>query len=68
MPLHMCYNMYMDIKNIREQLVLTAEELAQKLGVSVTTVSRWETGRHRPSKLAKHRLKEVLRAKQDIDE
>lgn len=57
----------MDVKETRKQLGLTAEELAQKLGVSVTTVSRWETGRHKPSKLAKRRMKEVLQAKQDID-
>jgi len=57
---YICYNLVMDIKKVREQLGLTAEELAQKLGVSVTTVSRWETGRHKPSKLAKRRLKEVI--------
>jgi len=50
----------MDVKELRKQLGLTAEELAQKLGVSVGTVSRWETGRNKPSKLARHRLKEVL--------
>ena len=55
----------MDIKKAREKLGLTAEELAQKLGVSVTTVSRWETGRHKPSKLARNRIKEVVDQQQD---
>lgn len=53
----------MNIKELREQLGLTEEELAQKLGVSVSTVSRWETGKHRPSRLAKKRLKEILNNK-----
>ena len=55
----------MDIKKVREQLGLTAEELAQRLGVSVTTISRWETGRHKPSKLARNRIKEVVDQRQD---
>ena len=56
----MCYDKIMDIRGLRKQLGLTAEELAQKLGVSVGTVSRWETGKNKPSRLAKRRLKDVL--------
>ena len=33
-----------DIKNIRERLGMTQEEFARKIGVTVTTVSRWERG------------------------
>ena len=33
-----------DIKNIRERLGITQEEFARKIGVTVTTVSRWERG------------------------
>ncbi|MBI5748138.1 MAG: helix-turn-helix domain-containing protein [Nitrospinae bacterium] len=33
-----------DIKNIREKLGITQEEFARRIGVTVTTVSRWERG------------------------
>lgn len=36
------------IKGIRTQLGLTQEELARRLGVSFTTVNRWEKSRSRP--------------------
>lgn len=37
------------ICEIRKQLELTQEELAEKLGVNRNTVSRWELGTSRPS-------------------
>jgi len=46
---------------VRRGLGLTAQELAVALGVSVTTISRWETGRSKPSKLAAVRLKELVK-------
>jgi DNA-binding transcriptional regulator YiaG len=49
----------MNVKQLRKRLGLTSQELAVKLGVSVATVSRWETGRHKPSKLALLRLREL---------
>ena len=36
-------NIGLTIKNLRKQSNLTQEELAEKLGVSIQTVSRWET-------------------------
>jgi putative transcriptional regulator len=44
------------IKSIRQQLCLTQEELAQKLGVSFTSVNRWENGQTKPSKLARRQI------------
>lgn len=41
------------IKEIRRQLALSQEDLARELGVSYATVSRWENGRSKPSKLAR---------------
>lgn len=38
-----------DIKKIRRKAFLTQEEFAKKLGVSYTTVNRWETGKARPN-------------------
>ena len=45
-----------DIKNLRESLGMTQEEFAREVGVSFSTVSRWETGRGEPSPLARQRL------------
>lgn len=44
------------IKSIRQQLGLSQEELAHKLGVSFTSVNRWENGQTKPSKLAKKQI------------
>ena len=44
------------IKSIRKQLGLSQEELAQKLGVSFTSVNRWENGQTKPSKLARRQI------------
>ncbi len=41
------------IKTVREQLDLSQEDLARKIGVSYATVNRWENGQTMPSKLAK---------------
>ncbi len=45
------------IRNVRTQLGLSQEELAQALGVSFTTVNRWENGKSKPSKLALEKFK-----------
>lgn len=41
------------VRYLRRQLGMTQEELAQSLGITVGTVSRWEKGRFRPSRLAR---------------
>ena len=48
----------MEIRRLRKKLNLTQEQLAQKLGVSFTTINRWENGKNEPSPLA---LKEIQR-------
>ncbi len=40
------------VRGLREALDLTQEGLARELGVTVSTVFRWEKGRSRPSGLA----------------
>lgn len=45
------------IKKIRLSLGLTQAELAQRLGVSFTSVNRWENGQTKPSKLARKQIK-----------
>ena len=42
-----------NLKQVRNHLCLTQEQLAHKLGVSFATVNRWENGSYNPSRLAK---------------
>ena len=51
----------MTIKETRLALGLTQRALAEKLGVSVTTVSAWETGRRNPSQMARQFLAELIK-------
>ena len=41
------------IKHTRVKLLLTQDELANKLGVNAVTVCRWETGKSEPNFKAK---------------
>ncbi len=50
------------VRSLRRQLGMTQEELAQSLGITVGTVSRWEKGRFRPSRLARALIIEFARA------
>lgn len=49
------------IKAIRQYLKLSQEELAHKLGVSFTSVNRWENGQTKPSKLARKQLEALCK-------
>ena len=44
------------LKSLRKKLGLSQEELAQKLGVSFTSVNRWENEQTKPSKLARRQI------------
>jgi putative transcriptional regulator len=46
----------MRIKLMRKDLGLTQKELAHRLGVSFTSVNRWENGQTKPSKLAQRQI------------
>ena len=48
------------IRELRQQLGLSQEKLAARLGVSFRTVSRWENRRVVPSALALKQIKELL--------
>lgn len=39
---------------------LTKEQLAAKVGVTFSTVNRWESGKSRPSPLALRRIEELF--------
>ncbi len=47
------------IKNLRTILGLTQEQFAAKVGVTWSTVNRWENGRGNPSPLAMRRIEEL---------
>lgn len=49
------------IKELREKLVLSQEELASLLGVSFASVNRWENGRHEPTIKAKRKIIELYK-------
>ena len=44
------------IRDLRSRLGLTQEEFAHALGITVSTVNRWEKGHSVPSKLARASL------------
>jgi transcriptional regulator with XRE-family HTH domain len=47
------------IRDIRKQLGLTQEDFAGLLGLTVSTINRWEQDHSRPSKLARRTLTRV---------
>ncbi len=49
------------LKNVRKELNITQEQLAQGLSISFSTVNRWENAKTAPSKLAKLRLIEYCK-------
>ena len=51
-----------EIKKLRESLGMTQEEFARELGVSFSTVSRWETGRGQPSRLARQQIDQLRKS------
>jgi DNA-binding transcriptional regulator YiaG len=50
-----------DIKAIRLELGFTQEDLARKLGLTLSTVSKWEQGLFSPSRLACEKLEKLLK-------
>lgn len=49
------------IRLIREQVHLSQEGLARELGVSFSTVNRWENGKMVPSQLARRQFETFCR-------
>lgn len=57
---------YDDIKKLRQKMLLSQTAFAEELGVSFTTVNRWEMGRAKPSYKAMKAIDEYCR-KNNID-
>lgn len=49
----MSKNTGLSIRDMRNRLSMTQEEFAHALGITVSTVNRWENGHSEPSKLAR---------------
>lgn len=47
------------IKKLRKELGLTQEQFAAKVGVTFSTINRWENGKGKPSPLAMLRINEL---------
>ena len=50
-----------DIKAIRLELGFTQEDLARKLGLALSTVSKWEQGIFSPSRLAREKIEKLMK-------
>lgn len=48
------------ILKLRVKLNLSQQQLGDILGVSYSTVNRWEKGHHKPTVLIKEKLKEMF--------
>ena len=55
------------VRGLRKKMDWTQEELARKIGVSLSTVQRWETKGVHPHHLARRELKRLFR-KAGIDD
>lgn len=49
------------IKNLRTKLVLSQQEFAELLGVSFTSVNRWENGKHEPTIKVKRKILQLCK-------
>ena len=56
------------IRELRAKLGLTQEQFAAKVGVTWSTVNRWENGRGHPSPLAMRRIDELMEKSGSRDE
>ena len=49
------------IKELRKEMQMTQEEFAKVLGVSFSTINRWENEAHEPTLRTKRKLKGLFR-------
>jgi transcriptional regulator with XRE-family HTH domain len=48
------------IRELRSKLGMTQEQFAAKVGVTFSTVSRWESGKSKPSPLPMRQIEELM--------
>jgi DNA-binding transcriptional regulator YiaG len=54
----------LDIKAIRDRLGMTQAEFAAAIGTDQGTVSTWESGKHKPGRLARRAIGKLLETSQ----
>lgn len=55
------------IRELRLTLGLTQEQLAAALGVTYSTINRWENGRSKPSPLAMEKIEQMVKEVEQLD-
>ena len=55
-----------EIKKIRQKCFLSQEALGRELGVSFSSINRWESGKTKPNMSAMKKIKEFCKA-QGVD-
>jgi putative transcriptional regulator len=55
------------IRELRLTLGLTQEQLAVALGVTYSTINRWENGRSKPSPLAMEKIEQMVKEVEQLD-
>ena len=53
------------ITELRSKLGMTEEQFAAKVGVTFSTVNRWESGKSKPSPLAMRQIEEHMERTKD---
>lgn len=48
------------VRSLRDKLGLSQEKLAARMGVTFSSVNRWENGHSKPSPLAMQKLEELV--------
>ncbi len=49
------------VKDLRDKLIMTQAEFAKMLGVSFTSINRWENGQNRPTTTARKQIVELCK-------
>ncbi len=49
------------VKDLRDKLIMTQAEFANMLGVSFTSINRWENGQNRPTTTARKQIVELCK-------
>lgn len=49
------------VKDLRDRLIMTQAEFAKMLGVSFTSINRWENGLNRPTTVARKQIVQLCK-------